>query len=610
MRRLLCMHCALVLPFLLSQALGAPVEATQALVFVGATGDNALRDNGVWQGLFEAFCGGVFERTGGVTILAAMNEPHTQSELSEKVLASLGPLFRNLQETEDWSCKRSSGDCRPEALLSLVSVNIQKGRDPCTQAASMAPSMTGYETITMYLSVPPSVFGNWVRCGLEHWSNTSRVHTAVEKPFGSGSEDAAELHRSITDGGLPDDRLHLVDHFLSFFMSRHLPAFRRIAESQLGIELSRRTIGEVVVKQNEVRGLEGRGSFFDGVGQVRDMVQSHLLQMLTLVLMDPDAESRAGAKQAILNSTSLVDCCFGQYDGFLLEPKLGYHHDFADATWCDVLLRVDTDDWREVPMHIATGKDMGELVYTITLQQRDGPGTLTFSIGKEETGVAGVSVTNWPLAVGGDFDAPAPGFGDAGLVMMSPAVVNGTGDIAAYNDPGAYFPKPYAVMVAALLSRDYASAFVTWPECYRSWEIVTAGVSPTACLDPPPERVRVYRSPLELGEPCQKNSCSSESLCWLTGTVQDLYDDRFACTPANDAAYSGVDFYAAKCKTDPDEHDDGPTSMWIAVGVAAVAVVVISVVLFVFFLRRSRRDVESDEPPLTASLQPPPVARG
>jgi len=522
-------------------------EAKQAFAFVGATGDNALRVNGVWQGLFEAFAGGEFDAAGGVGIHVAMNTPHTETELKNDVMNTLKPLYAELQSNGGWSCKRSDGDCTPENLYNQVYVDIHQGRDSCAQTHNMAPLMTEYETITLYLSVPPFAFAEWVRCAVEAWDNgMNRVHAAAEKPFGVSTEDASELHQGFVDGGLPDSNLHLVDHWLSFFMNKNLPVFRKLIEPRLGITFSKDTIGKIIVKENEVRGLDGRGGFIDTVGQVRDMVQSHLLQVLALTLIDPDnSEDRSAAKLDIFKQTSVNNCCFGQYKDFLLEPKLSYHESFADSTWCDVHLGVNSPEWTGVPMHIVTGKDMGELVYTVELHQKHGAGVLTIEVGKEETGVAGVRVTNWPILDDSEIEVPAGGFDITNSVIVKPAVIDGTGYIINYDMQDMYFPKPYSIMAGALLKGDYSHSFVTWAECLSSWQIVSSS-SPQVCLDPRPQDCMVYRSPLEAGVECSQNSCSAENVCWQKTTVDDLYNVEFACD-STDEKYTSTDLFAAKC---------------------------------------------------------------
>jgi len=360
------------------------VHAKDGFVFLGATGDNALRPAGVWAGLYEAFVGGVFSKD-TVGIHVAMNVPHTVDELTTDVVESLTPLYNELRNNSGWKCMTKDGDCSPQRLLQDVQVNVWDGRDANDQAANMTASLQEYKRITVYLSVPPFVFGSWSKAAVDNWSqgDRDRVHVAAEKPFGTSLQDAESLHTSILKAGVPETSLHLVDHWLSFFMNKHLPTFRKILEPRLSSEFSDKTFSKIVVTEFETRGLEGRGGFFDKVGQVRDMVQSHLLQGLALTLIPADTDSLSESKLHIFNSTTIDSCSLSQYDSFLLEPKLSYHNASADATLCEVHLTVDLDGWRDADLVIATGKDTGTTLYTIDFYQRDGHGVLTYEIGKE-----------------------------------------------------------------------------------------------------------------------------------------------------------------------------------------------------------------------------------
>merc|ERR1712054_560665 len=100
--------------------------------------------------------------------------------------------------------------------------------------------------------------------------------------------------------------------------------------------------------------------------------------------------------------------------------------------------------WHNVEFSIQTGKSMGATLYTVELFQRGGKGKITYSIGKEETGVAGINVTNWPLKDASAFDIPTPGFG-----------ASGNGALFQYDNADVYFPKPYANMIASLLGGEY-----------------------------------------------------------------------------------------------------------------------------------------------------------
>jgi hypothetical protein len=201
---------------------------------------------------------------------------------------------------------------------------------------------------------------------------------------------------------------------------------------------------------------------------------------------------------------------------------------------------VDVAAWKDVEVVIATGKDMGTTLYTVEIFQRGGAGVLTYDVGAEEVGVAGIKVKDWPLVDSSAFDAPYPGFTDGKTMRAKPAVdAAGNGHLLVYDSSSMYFPKPYAMMISALLTASYGQAFVTYPECHRSWAIVT-GSSAAACLDPPPETIEVYQPPAKCGN-------TPPAVCYTKHTVQYLYDVTYACSPAHDAEYQNVSLYQAKC---------------------------------------------------------------
>merc|ERR1712048_1094427 len=191
-------------------------------------------------------------------------------------------------------------------------------------------------------------------------------------------------------------------------------------------------------------------------------------------------------------------------------------------------------------MGIQTGKAMDINLYTVEVYQRDGPGVLTYDIGKEEVGTGDIKVANWALKNSDAFAAPLPGFKEGQEKLVKPSVdSSGSGYILRYNDPTLYFPKPYSKIILALISADYGAAFVTWPECQRCWEIVTDAHS-SMCLDPAPENVEIY-IPSFL---CDKDA---PEMCDQHETVKDKYDVKYSCTSEHNVWYKEVDFYKAKC---------------------------------------------------------------
>lgn len=533
-----------VLSSLLLFAGAAPACGTKAFVLLGATGDNAYRPAGLWNGLFEAWTNGILDAK-PTDVHVQINQGHSIEEIHKKVLATLTPFYEGLQADKSFKCKAKGGDCNPETFYKLTQMNVWEGMgkyNASGQAANMS-FLAKYDEVIAYMSVPPMAFKDWADAMVKYWGGGSKVQIAFEKPFGGGRDslqNAIDLHSNIMASGLAQDNFHLTDHWLSFFMNKHLPDFRKILQPRLGIDWSTKNIAKIVVTEYEERGFGGRGSFIDGLGQVRDMVQSHLLQVLALTLVDPDASDLSAAKLAILKDMSLVNCELKQFDGLLQSRWLKYHATFADSTFSRVTLASSAQQWQNVEMVIQTAKAMDINLYTVEIFQRDGPGVLTLDIGKEEVGIGDIKVSNWTLKDSSEFAAPVPGFGQSETMQVKPAVdASGNGYILRYNDPNMYFPKPYAKIVNALVNANYGAAFVTWPECQRSWEIIT-GSSPSVCLDPPPEKVEIY-IPAFLCDKTAPDICDQEE------TVKDMYEVKYSCTPAHDKLYADVDFYKAKC---------------------------------------------------------------
>jgi len=515
------------------EAPSAPITAGKnCYVLLGATGDNALRHAGVWQGLYEAFAGGVFS-TDNMDLHAVMS--WEWEELKAEIHKTLDPVQASNAEIKGWQCMQEDGDCSVEKMLQGVHAHVFQGHDSDAQARNMTDSLTGCERIIEFMSIPPFAYGDWATASVAYWDGgKNRLHIATEKPFGTSQEDAEALRASILDSGLAEENLHLVDHFLSFFMLKHLPTFTTIAAECLDIEWSDKAISKILITEYERHGLEGRGGFFDGVGQVRDVVQSHALQILGLLLIEPNA-SRSEAKLEVFNDMSVTACELGQYEGFLLEDKLGYHNESADSTYAKVHLISGDEKWDDVEIIIATGKKMGAEDRRIEVFQRDGPGVLTFNIGKEVTGLGNVEVRDWDLKCDQPFMVPAPGFVAGAELSMQP----GSGSILNYSDPDLYFPSPYGVMSEGLLTGDYGTGFLTYAETKSNWDIVTAS-SPQTCLDPPPQNVRVYDEPETCGQ-------VGPHLCWKNSTVKELYDVTFACSEEHDGTHNDTSLYQAKC---------------------------------------------------------------
>jgi glucose-6-phosphate 1-dehydrogenase len=220
-----------------------------------------------------------------------------------------------------------------------------------------------------YLEMPPSLFApiveNLGNAGLlEH----SRV--AVEKPFGHDLKSAGELNARLR-AVLDEEQIFRVDHFLGKEPVVELE-YLRFGNLALAEIWNRTNISEIQITMAENFGVEDRGSFYDAVGALRDVVQNHLLQVLAGVAMEPpvgpSADDLNNKKADVLRAIPAVDpdrCVRGQYRGY--TDIGGVAKDSETETF--VALKVEIDNWRwaGVPIFLRAGKALTERVTEVRL---------------------------------------------------------------------------------------------------------------------------------------------------------------------------------------------------------------------------------------------------
>lgn len=220
--------------------------------------------------------------------------------------------------------------------------------------------------------------------------NWSRV--IIEKPFGRDSESSAELSAHLSQL-YSEDQIYRIDHYLGKEMVQNLMALR-FGNRLFSKTWDRENISSVYITFKEPFGTYGRGGYFDQFGMIRDVMQNHLLQMLSLVGMERPVSSNPedirDEKVKVLRCMPSIrreDLIIGQYigndgakDGD--EAKLGYRddptvpNDSITETYAMAVLWVNNERWEGVPFFLRCGKALNERKAEVRIQYRDVPGDI------------------------------------------------------------------------------------------------------------------------------------------------------------------------------------------------------------------------------------------
>jgi glucose-6-phosphate 1-dehydrogenase len=248
-----------------------------------------------------------------------------------------------------------------------------------------------------YLSVAPSLFGTVIdhlgASGLARPRAGSWARIIVEKPFGTDLDSAralnARLHRYFDEPSI-----FRMDHYLGKEMVQNLLALR-FANGIFEPLWNRQHIDHVQITNAETLGVEGRGSYYEQSGVVRDMIQGHVFQVLSLLAMEPprelSPEAVRRAKVELLQTARAftperirAECVRGQYGQGVLggaavpgyRQEAGVAPDSGVETYALLTMRFDSLRWMGVPFYVRSGKRLKERVTEVTVQFK--PGLLRF----------------------------------------------------------------------------------------------------------------------------------------------------------------------------------------------------------------------------------------
>jgi glucose-6-phosphate 1-dehydrogenase len=328
---------------------------SDAIVFFGATGDLA------YQQVFPALLGLVRDEGCNVPIIGMVRGDWTLDRLKARAKESI----------------EHKGKPDPAAFKKLMSLLtcVCGDYDDQDTFTRLKAALGAAKRPLIYLAVPASLFGH-VTESLAKSGCADGARLVVEKPFGHDLASARKLNR-VLHRFVPEPNIFRMDHYLGKEPVQNI-LYTRFANPMFEPIWNRNYVRSIQITMAEAFGVADRGAFYEETGAIRDVIQNHMLQVVSLLAMEPptggDSDAVCDQKTNLLRAMRPLDPAHvvrGQFDGY--RKAVGVAKDSQVETFVAVKLCVDTWRWAGVPIYVRAGKTLPVTATEIVVEFKKPP---------------------------------------------------------------------------------------------------------------------------------------------------------------------------------------------------------------------------------------------